>query len=137
MRTSRLSKTESQLLEERFDMYACPTCNAASITFFRKWLSYPALPAYCSVCGAYSHAHRSSGGLGLVVATLGIAASGFLASEMKQLWPLLYGTIAAITFYISQWHRTPLEILPPDLVSRARKTEAMGNIALLLAVFLN
>ena len=118
-------------------MYACPSCNASSITFFRKWLSYPAVPAYCAVCGTYSHAHSSSGGLGLVVAALGIAASGFLASGLQQLWPLLCGTIAAITFYISHWHRTPLEILPPDLVSRARKTEAMGNIALLLAVFLN
>ncbi len=135
--TGRPGKTESQLLEGRFDMYACPTCNASSITFFRKWLSYPALPAYCAVCGSYSHAHRSSGGLGLVVAAIGITASGFLASELQQLWPLLCGTIATMTFYISHWHRTQLEKLPPELVWRARKTEAMGNIALLLAVLLN
>ena len=72
-----------------------------------------------------------------MVVALGITASGFLASGLQQLWPLLFGTITAITFYISHWHRTQLEVLAPELVSRARKTEAMGNIALLLAVLLN
>ncbi len=118
-------------------MYACPACNTSSISFFRKWLSYPALPAYCSSCGAYSHAHRSAGGLGLVVAACGITASGFLASALQQLWPLLGGIAAAMVFYIWHWHRTQLEILSPELVSRARKTEAMGNIALLIAIFFN
>lgn len=118
-------------------MYACPTCKAASISFFRKWLSYPALPAHCANCGSYSHAHRSSGGLGLVVTTIGIAAAGFLASELQQLWPLLTGIAGALAFYIWHWHRTQLEPLSPELVSRAKKTEAMGNIVLLIVVLLN
>ena len=39
-------------------MYACPTCKAMSVSFWRKWLSYPTLPAYCGACGNYSHAQR-------------------------------------------------------------------------------
>lgn len=118
-------------------MYACPACNASSISFLRKWLSHPAHPAYCAACGAFSHAHQSSGGIGLVVAACGITASGFLASQLQQLWPLLGGIVAATVFYIWHWHRTQLEMLSPELVSRARKTEAMGSIALLLAFFFN
>jgi len=118
-------------------MYACPTCNAESVSFFRKWLSSPALPASCPVCRRYSYAHRSSGGVGLVVAAFGITASGFVASAVQALWPLLCGIVAAMVFYVWHWHRTLLETLSPDLVSQARKTEAMGAVALLIAFFLN
>ncbi len=118
-------------------MYACPACNAASISFFRKWLSSPALPASCRACGRYSYAHRSSGGVGVVVAAFGITASGFAASAVQALWPLLCGIVAAMVFYVLHWHRTRLETLSPELVSQARKTEAMSAFALLIAFFLN
>ena len=118
-------------------MYACPSCQAPSISFFRKWLSSPTLPASCSACGRYAYAHRSSGGVGLVVAAFGITASGFAASAVQALWPLLCGIAAAMIFYVWHWHRTRLETLSPELVSQARKTEAMGALALLIAFFLN
>lgn len=118
-------------------MYKCPACNALTISYFRKWCSRPAAPAYCSACRGYSHAKQSSGGVGLVIAVLVITASGFIASALLAVWPLLSGIGAAILFFIWHWHRTELEMLSPDLVSRARKTETMTNIALLLLLFLN
>ena len=86
-------------------MYACPTCKALSVSFWRKWLSYPTLPAYCGACGSYSHAQRSSGGVGLVVAVVAITASGFAAVAAKASWPLILGIGSAIALYIWHWHR--------------------------------
>lgn len=118
-------------------MYSCPACNELTISYFRKWCSRPALPANCSACGGYSHADQSSGGVALVVAIVGITASGILASALLALWPLLCGVAAAIVFYIWHWHQVKLEVLSPDLVSRARKTETMTTIALLLTLFVS
>jgi hypothetical protein len=118
-------------------MYACPACKALTISYFRKWCSRPAVPAYCSACQGYSHAQQSSGGIGLVVAVFGITASGFIASALQALWPLLFGIAASTAFFIWHWHRAELETLSPDLVSRARKTENITNIGLLLILFLN
>ena len=118
-------------------MYACPTCNSRSISFFRKWLSYPTLPAYCSVCKAYSHAQRSSGGVGVVVSAFVITGFGFAAVAAQAVWPLLLGIASVLVFCIWHWHRIPLEPLSPELVSEARKTDAMNALVLLLFVFLN
>lgn len=118
-------------------MYKCPTCKELSISLFRKWLSYPALPAYCSVCKHYSHSHRTSGGLGIVVSVFVITGFGFAASALQAVWPILLGIATALAFYIWHIHKIQLEPLSPDLVSSARKTEGMTGIALLLAVFLN
>lgn len=60
-------------------MYKCPCCNASSISFTCKWLSNPTIPAFCGDCRSYSHAHRSSGGLGLVVAAFVITGTGIAA----------------------------------------------------------
>ena len=121
----------------RCRMYMCPTCNALSISLFRKWLSYPALPAYCSSCRSYSHAHRSSGGVGIVVSAFVITGFGFAASALNAVWPLLLGISSALAFYIWHLHRIQLEKLSPELVSKARKTESMSGILLLIAFFLN
>lgn len=118
-------------------MYACPTCKALSVSFWRKWLSYPTLPAYCGACGSYSHAQRSSGGIGLVVAVVAITASGFAAVAVKAAWPLLLGIGGAIAFYLWHWHRVELEALSPQAVSLARKTEGLGFVALLIAFLSN
>ncbi len=61
----------------------------------------------------------------------------FAASAAQALWPLLCGIVVAMVFYIWHWHRVRLETLSPELVSQARKTEAMGALALLIAFFLN
>ncbi len=118
-------------------MRACPTCQAVTIGLFRKWLSSPSLPAYCSVCRSYSHAHRTSGGVGVVVAAFVIAASGIAASAWQALLPLLTGVAVAVSFYAWHLHRIELEPLAPAQVSLARKTEAMGGVALLIACLLN
>jgi hypothetical protein len=110
-------------------MYACPACGTRSISYPRKWLSYPTLPAYCSKCGGYSHAQRSSGGVGLVVAILAITASGFTAVAFKVAWPFVLGVCGSIAFYLWHWHRVQLEPLSPAAVSVARKTEGLGLIA--------
>ena len=118
-------------------MYACPTCKSRTISLFRKGLSYPTLPAYCSACKTYSHAHRSSGGVGVVVSVLVITGFGFAAVAVQALWPLLLGVASALVFCVWHWRRIPLEPLSPELVCEARKTEAMNALALLLAVFVN
>lgn len=118
-------------------MYACPNCKASTIRFGRKWLSTPALPAHCRVCGAYSHAHRSSGGVGIVVGALVITAGGIAASALQALWPLALGIAAALSFYVWHIHRIPLEALSVHQVSLARKTEGMGFLALLAAFLMN
>ena len=103
---------------------------------FRKWLSYPTLPAYCPVCKGYSHAQRSSGGVGVVVSAFVITGFGFAAVAAQAVWPLLLGIVCALVFCAWHWHRIALEPLSPELVSQARKTEAMGAFALILAVFM-
>lgn len=118
-------------------MYACPTCKAHSISLFRKWLSYPVLPAYCGVCGSYSHAHRTSGGVGVVVSAFIITAFGFVASALQSGWPLLAGIVVAIGFCWWRVHRLQLEPLSPEWVSLARKTEAMSWFMLLIAFLFN
>lgn len=115
-------------------MYLCPACNASTISFFRKWLSYPALPAYCRDCKSYSHAHRSSGGVGTVISLFVVTGFGFAASALQALWPLLLGIASAISLYVWHIHRIQLERLSPELLSEARKTETMNGIVLLLAV---
>jgi hypothetical protein len=114
-------------------MYVCPVCSTPSIGFFRKWLSYPTLPAYCLVCKSHSHAHRTSGGVGLVVAALVIAAFGVIASALKSGWPLVFGIVVALAYNVWRVHRLQLEPLSPEMVSRARTTETMNWIALLIA----
>ncbi len=121
----------------RHHMDACPTCKALSVSFWRKWLSYPTLPAHCGICGSYSHAQRSSGGVGLVVAVVAITAGGFAAVAVKAAWPLLLGIGGAIAFYLWHWHHVELEALSPQAVSRARKTEVLGFVALLIAFLSN
>lgn len=118
-------------------MYPCPVCKAATIRLSRKWLSTPVLPAHCVACGAYSHAHRSSGGVGVVVGALLITAAGIAASALQAFWPLALGIVAALSFYLWHIHRIPLEALSVEQVSLARKTEAMGTLAWLTAVFLH
>lgn len=47
------------------------------------------------------------------------------------------GIAGSIAFYVWRLHRIPLEPLSPELISEARKTEAMGGVALLITFFLN
>ena len=100
-------------------------------------MSYPALPAYCPVCKCYSHAHRSSGGVGVVVSASVITGFGFVAVAIHAAWPLLLGIASALVFCVWHWHRIQLEPLSSELVSSARKTEGMSGIILLLLFFLN
>ena len=121
----------------RCPLYACPTCKSLTISFFRKWLSYPALPAFCPACKGYSHAQRSSGGVGVVVSAFVITSFGFAAVAIQAIWPLLLGILTAFTFCVWHMHSIQLEPLSSELVSNARKTEGMGGIILLLMFFLN
>jgi uncharacterized protein (DUF983 family) len=116
-------------------MYACPHCNVWSIGLFRKWISYPTLPAHCSACGSYSHAHRSSGGVGVVVAAAVITLSGFASAAAHSAWPLVAGLVSSLLFYVWHWHRVKLEMLSPKQVAAARKTEGLGFVALVLSLF--
>jgi len=118
-------------------MYACPICNLPGISLFRKWLSSPALPAYCPTCKGYSHAQRSSGGVGVVVSAFAITGSGFAAIAFQAVWPLLFGIACALSFYVWHLHRIRLEPLSPELVSIARKTEGVSAFMLILLVLLN
>ena len=118
-------------------MYKCPSCHAPSIRFIRKWLSYPAIPAFCGECQRYSHAHRTSGGLGLVVAAFGITVAGIVASALQAIWPLLLGIGSALAFYVRHIHRIPLELLTPEQVSEARNREGVGVIGTLLLYLWN
>jgi hypothetical protein len=118
-------------------MYKCPTCSASNISFFRKWLSYPALPAYCKACKSYSHAQRTSGGVGVVVAALVITVFGFAAAALQSGWPLLLGIAIALAYNVWRVDSLQLEPLSPELVSTARKTESMSWIILLIAFVFN
>lgn len=135
---SRASSVEGMYRGEReLIMYQCPACKAAKIRFSRKWLSRPVLPAHCRACGAYSHAHRSSGGLGIVVGALVITAGGIAASALQAFWPLGLGITAALSLCVWHIHRIPLEALSAEQVSVARATEGMGFLAFLMAFLLN
>jgi hypothetical protein len=100
-------------------------------------LSYPALPAFCPACKSYSHAQRSSGGVGIVVAAFVITGSGIAASAVRAIWPLLLGIVGAFAFCLWHVHRIQLEPLLPEQVSNAKKTEGMNALVLLAAFFLN
>jgi len=82
-------------------------------------LSYPALLGYCPACKQYSHAHRSSGGVGVVVSALAITGFGFAAVAIQAVRPLLFGITGALGFYVWHLHRLHLEPLSPELVSIA------------------
>ena len=73
----------------------------------------------------------------MVVSAFVITGFGFAAVAAQALWPLLLGVASALVFCVLHWHRIPLEPLSPEHVSEARKTEAMGAFAFLLAVFMN
>lgn len=95
------------------------------------------MPAHCSACGSYSHARRASGGVGFVVAAFAITAGGFVASALQAASPVLIGIAVAVAFYIGHWHRVELDSLSPELVSKARRTENMTSLALLLSLFIS
>lgn len=99
-------------------MYACPICGAPSISFFRKWLSYPTLPACCPACKSHSHAHRSSGGVGVVVAALLITVFGVVASALQSGRPLLFGIAVK-----SDYAPTPLVKRGPTTASAYLKRQ--------------
>jgi hypothetical protein len=60
-----------------------------------------------------------------------------MASALQALWPLVLGASVALAFYAWRVHRIQLELLAPELVSKARRTESMGVILLLITFFLN
>lgn len=66
-----------------------------------------------------------------------VTGFGFAAAALQALWPLLLGIAGAMAFYVWCVHHTQLELLSLDLVSKARKTEGMSGIVLLLTFFLN
>ena len=117
--------------------YACPSCSQKGISFFRKWLSFPAVPAKCKSCGAYSFAQRSSGGAGLVVSATALTLLGFLAIYLKSALPFLVGGILVIIFYLRHWHKVRLELIPVEVVQAARKAEAVSGVTWLLLIFFN
>jgi hypothetical protein len=100
-------------------------------------LSYPALPAFCQACKSYSHAQRSSGGVGIVVAAFAITGSGIAASAVRAMWPFLVGIVGSLAFYLWHFHSIQLEPLLSEQVSNARKTEGMNAVALLVAFFMS
>jgi hypothetical protein len=118
-------------------MYECPACGDKNISFFRKWLAYPAVPAHCKQCDAYSLAHRNSGGVGIVVSALLLTLLGFCAAAIKSGWPLLIGGGAVACYYFWHWHQVQLELIPSEQVAEARKAEAAFGITWLLLIFLN
>lgn len=73
----------------------------------------------------------------MVVSAFVITGSGFAAVAVQAIWPLFFGIASALVFCTWHWHRIALEPLLPELVSEARKTEAMGALALLVAALLN
>jgi hypothetical protein len=118
-------------------MYACPACQSRTISFFRKWLSYPAIPAHCKQCDSYFFSHRASGGVGVVVSVIVITLCGFMTAALKSPWPLLSGVLASTAFYVWHWHRVKLEPLSSEAVAGARKAEAAFGITWLLLIFFN
>jgi len=116
-------------------MYSCPSCNERTIGYFRKWLSYPAIPARCSNCGSYSHAQRASGGLGLVVSAIIITLCGFASVATHTPWPIVAGAVSSLIYYLWHWHQVLLESLSPEEVAAARKTETGFGLVALLSVF--
>ena len=117
-------------------MYACPTCRKRTIGYFRKWLSYPAIPARCSECHCYSSAYRTSRGLGIVVFAVVITLCGFASIGTHSGWPLLAGAAGSAAFYAWHWHRVALEPLTSLEVSGARSAEGLFALAAILSVFL-
>jgi len=117
-------------------MYACPSCHEPTIGYFRKWLSYPAIPARCSRCGAYSHSYRLSRGVGVVVAAVVVTLCGFAAIAVHSAVPLLLGLAISLMFYAWHWHRVQLELLSPEAVAAARAGESAFGLLALIAVFL-
>ena len=117
--------------------YACPACGDKTISFFRKWLSYPAIPAKCKSCSAYSYAHRDSGGVGLVVSALSMTLLGFLAAYLKSSWPLLLGGICVAAYYFWHWNNVKLESIPLASVQAARQGETVWGVTWLLLIFFN
>jgi hypothetical protein len=118
-------------------MYACPGCHERTIGYFRKWLSCPPLPARCSRCHAYSHADRTSPGLGLVVAATVITLCGFAAIAVHSPVPLLVGLAASVLYYLWHWHRVQLELVSAEAVAAARAAECAWGLVTFLAFFLN
>src|SRR5437773_7518063 len=108
----------------RRHMYRCPSCNERTIGYFRKWLSYPAIPARCPSCGAYSHGHRASGGLGFVISAVVITLCGLVSVSSHSPWPILLGVLPSVVYYLWHWHRGRLEPLTLEDVAAARRTEA-------------
>jgi hypothetical protein len=118
-------------------MYACPACHGRTISFFRKWVSYPAVPAHCKQCDSYFFSHRASGGVGIVVSAIAITLCGFTAAALKSPWPLLLGVSASTVFYVWHWHRVKLEPVSYEVVTAARKAEAVFGITWLLLILFN
>jgi hypothetical protein len=118
-------------------MYACPACLRRTISFFRKWLSYPAIPAHCKQCDSYFFSHRASGGVGVVVSAIVITLCGFMTAALMSPWPLLLGVAASVVFYVWHWHSVKLEPLSPEAVAAARKAEGMFGAAWLLLMIFN
>jgi len=121
----------------RRHMYRCPSCNQRTIGYFRKWLSYPAIPARCPSCGTYSHGHRASGGLGFVISAVVITLCGFLSVSSDSPWPILFGVLSSFAYYLWHWHRVRLEPLAPEAVAAARRSESAFGLVALLSIFLN
>lgn len=118
-------------------MYVCPACQSRTISFFRKWLSFPAIPAYCKQCDSYFFSQRASGSVGIVVSAIVITLCGFMTAALKSPWPLVLGVAASAIFYVWHWHGVKLEPLSSQQVTAARKAEGVFGITWLLLIFFN
>jgi hypothetical protein len=113
-------------------MYACPSCQSKTISFLRKWCSWPATPVTCSNCKSRWAIATADSSRILVVATVVVTLSGFGAAAVKSLYPLLLGLCLAVLYYFWQQHRTKLTLISDEEFKVAKRTNAL---MLLAAIF--
>jgi len=113
--------------------YPCPSCHQHSISFFRKWLSYPAFPAICRECRQYCLVAKSSATDILLASIALLIFSGLAAALLRSGLALFTGTVLILAFYFWRWHKVELHAVSENLVAQARKRDTLlfGLLALL------
>jgi hypothetical protein len=112
-------------------MYSCPHCNRNSIGIMSKWLSFPALPALCKLCGNPSFLPSSKSSQLLVFNCFLLTLAGFASIYWHSVLPLAAAGVAALILWVFGLHRRQLAPVSPEQIRLARQSEGLGVLFLL------
>ncbi len=114
------------------NMYICPHCQQAGISYFNKWWSCSSKPATCTFCGELSYVTALVSNSIFSVGILTLVATLTFAFTEKSKLVAIAGLIATIVCYAYLWHIAPLH--PTSAKQSASATSFSWGMLLIIGI---